>query len=214
MQKLKKEELDELPVAYQNMAGHFNNDEKYSVPPPVPTEEKESSNKGRGKKEFFLTKEYNIEQKKIICLLEDNGCVSVQGPPGTGKSHTIANLIGHLLAKGQSVLVSSYRSKALEVIRGQVVENIRPLCVSILDNQKKNKEQLQGAVNYLEELTSNYDSSQLSRELIKLKKERDNLIKQVDKLESEYKKCVSNEYIPISFMGKPILPIDASKFIK
>ncbi len=112
-------EIDVLPVAYQNMVGSFE-------------EPKMSSLNGNGstpqlpksKKSYFLTKEYNIEQKKIINLLEATGCVSVQGPPGTGKSHTIANLVGHLLAKGQSVLISAHRSKALEVIRDQVVESI------------------------------------------------------------------------------------------
>ncbi len=40
----------------------------------------------------------------------------VQGPPGTGKTHTIANLIGHLLAQGKSVLVTSEKPKALLVM--------------------------------------------------------------------------------------------------
>jgi putative protein kinase ArgK-like GTPase of G3E family len=41
----------------------------------------------------------------------------VQGPPGTGKSHTIANLICHLLATGNKVLVTAQTKRALEVLK-------------------------------------------------------------------------------------------------
>jgi len=47
----------------------------------------------------------NEEQRRIIRSLERQKGVLVQGPPGTGKSHTIANLICHLLATGKRVLV-------------------------------------------------------------------------------------------------------------
>ena len=40
----------------------------------------------------------------------------IEGPPGTGKSHTIANVVAHLVSQGQSVLVSSRKTKALEVV--------------------------------------------------------------------------------------------------
>lgn len=40
----------------------------------------------------------------------------IHGPPGTGKTTTIANLIAHLLAEGQRVLVVSQTPAALEVL--------------------------------------------------------------------------------------------------
>ena len=201
-------ELEELPIAYQNIVGYFKSDEsdssstvkdKYFIP--------------KNSKDYFLTKEYNSDQKKIIDFLESNGCVSVQGPPGTGKSHTIANLIGHLLAKGQSVLVSAYRSKALEVIRDQVVKEIRPLCVSILDNQKDNKEQLNKAVSYLGSLNTKYNLPDIDREIKELKLKRKKLKGEIIKLEEDYTKCIQNEYRSFSFMGEEITPIDAAKYI-
>lgn len=206
-------ELEELPVAYQNMVGYF---EEEVIPPDLPGSGASDSGDreyNEKKRDYFLTKEYNTEQKKIINLLEDNGCVSVQGPPGTGKSHTIANLVGHLLAKGQSVLVSSHRSKALEVIRDQIVEDIRSLCVSILDNQKSNKDQLQKAVNFLEELLSKNDIGQITREIDELTNKRTILIKEIDDLEKEYLKCILNEYSPISFQGESVLPKDGAIYI-
>jgi hypothetical protein len=45
----------------------------------------------------LFTKLANANQLEIAHRLERESCVLVQGPPGTGKTHTIANLIGHLL---------------------------------------------------------------------------------------------------------------------
>ena len=61
----------------------------------------------------------------------------VQGPPGTGKSHTIANLIGHLLARGETILVTGHTTKALRVLRGHIAEPLRPMCVSVLEGDMK-----------------------------------------------------------------------------
>ena len=60
----------------------------------------------------------NRAQRKVALLLEDDrtNVVRVEGPPGTGKSLTIANLACHLAAKGQTVLITSQKDKALEVV--------------------------------------------------------------------------------------------------
>ena len=50
--------------------------------------------------EVFFPKPYNEEQHCIVERIQAASGVLVQGPPGTGKSHTIANLICHLLATG------------------------------------------------------------------------------------------------------------------
>jgi Cdc6-like AAA superfamily ATPase len=58
--------------------------------------------------EVLLSKPANPEQIRIAQQLEKHGGVLVQGPPGTGKTYTIGNLVGHLLAQGKSVLVTSH----------------------------------------------------------------------------------------------------------
>src|SRR5260221_2016035 len=63
--------------------------------------------------EVLLSKPANPEQIRIAQQLEEHGGGLVQGPPGTGKTHTIGNLVGHLLAQGKSVLVTSHTTKAL-----------------------------------------------------------------------------------------------------
>ena len=55
-----------------------------------------------------------------------------EGPPGTGKTHTIANLICHLLATGKRILVTAKTPRALRVIEQQLPEQVRPLCVNLL----------------------------------------------------------------------------------
>ena len=61
----------------------------------------------------------NEEQRKIAERLATRPYVLVKGPPGTGKSHTIANLICHLLAAGERVLVTAHAPKALTVTARQ-----------------------------------------------------------------------------------------------
>lgn len=97
--------------------------------------------------DFLLTKPANKEQERVITRLEQTGSVLVQGPPGTGKSHTIANIIGHLLASGKTVLVSSHTSKALKVVREKVVKPLQPLCVTVLENDQESKAQLEESIN-------------------------------------------------------------------
>ena len=66
--------------------------------------------------EILLSKEANKEQLEIAKRIEKYNAVCVQGPPGTGKTHTIANLLGHFLAQGKNVLVTSHTPKALRSI--------------------------------------------------------------------------------------------------
>ena len=63
---------------------------------------------GNESEDVLLGKPANKEQLDIAQQLSRRDCVLVQGPPGTGKTHTIANLLGHLLAAGKSVLVTAH----------------------------------------------------------------------------------------------------------
>lgn len=67
----------------------------------------------------------------------------MQGPPGTGKSHTIANLICHLLAQGKRVLVTAQTTRALHVLHDLLPENIRPLCFNAAEQGRKEQEDLE-----------------------------------------------------------------------
>ena len=86
--------------------------------------------------DILLTKPANAEQLSIVRELEQAPAVVVQGPPGTGKTHTIANLLGHFLARGQHVLVTSATSKALSGLKEKLPAGLRNLCISLLEDDK------------------------------------------------------------------------------
>lgn len=88
----------------------------------------------------------NDEQERILDKLRLSPGVLVKGPPGTGKSHTIANLICHLLAKGERVLVTAQAPKALGVLRGLLPESIQQLCVTALGGDRQEQQILEESV--------------------------------------------------------------------
>jgi very-short-patch-repair endonuclease len=82
--------------------------------------------------EIYFPLPANREQRRIVDVISQHRGVLVQGPPGTGKSHTIANLVCHLLASGKRVLITAETGRALKVLKEKLPEEMRPLCVSLL----------------------------------------------------------------------------------
>lgn len=97
--------------------------------------------------EIYFPKPFNEEQRRIIEKMRSSNGVLVQGPPGTGKSHTIANLICHLLATGKRILVTAKTPRALKVLEGHVPEEIRPLCINLLGSGIEERKALESSVN-------------------------------------------------------------------
>lgn len=80
--------------------------------------------------------ESNEEQYEVVKQTQNSNLILVQGPPGTGKSHTISNLISNYVAEGKKVLVTSEKSKALEVIKEKLPVEIQNLSMAILNERK------------------------------------------------------------------------------
>lgn len=95
---------------------------------------------------FLFPLPTNEEQRQIVRRLQSDPCVLVKGPPGTGKSHTIANLICHLLAGGNRVLVTAHAPKALTVLRDLLPDDIRDLCVTALGSSREDQRFLEESV--------------------------------------------------------------------
>ena len=85
----------------------------------------------------------NPEQEAVAKRLASHRGVTVQGPPGTGKTHTIANLISHLVGHGKRVLVTSQKEQALSVLRDKIPEPIRNLSVAVLGSSAASMGQLE-----------------------------------------------------------------------
>ncbi len=123
----------DFPDFLENMVGNYkgrNNSEVIE----------DDWNQGGMDEEVLLTLPANNEQLSVVKHLDDYGAVLVQGPPGTGKTHTIANLTGHFLSKGKSVLVTSHTEKALTVLKDKIYKELRSLCVSLLSSSSERKE--------------------------------------------------------------------------
>ena len=97
--------------------------------------------------ELYFPKPFNAEQREVLHRLARSDGVVVVGPPGTGKSHTIANLVSHLLANGQRVLVTSHTSRALEVLLDKLPDEIRALSVSLVGDGRAGMRELQRSVS-------------------------------------------------------------------
>lgn len=105
----------------------------------------------------------NDEQLRVAETLERGDAVLVQGPPGTGKTWTIANLLCHLLAQGKRVLVTSQTPRALNVLKGKLPEQIRPLCVSVLGDTKDLEDSVQGLVRKFHEWREDEAPARIAR---------------------------------------------------
>ena len=104
---------------------------------------------------ILLTKKANAEQLNIALDIERNDVLLVQGPPGTGKTHTIANLLGHFLAQGKRILVTSEKVKALSVLKDKLPKEIQPLCVSRLGDTKDLQSTAENLRNKLDTISAN-----------------------------------------------------------
>ncbi len=160
---------------------------------------------------ILLSKPANAEQLEIARRLERHGAVVVQGPPGTGKTHTIANLLGHFLAEGKSVLVTSHTSKALKVLREKVVRPLQPLCVSILEDDSRR--QLESAIDAITERLSSANIMQLEREATTQTKQRLAIISELQQTREQLKSARNSEYEAIVIAGQQYPPSEAARYI-
>lgn len=163
--------------------------------------------------DLLLTKPSNPEQRAIVRALTKRGKVVVQGPPGTGKTHTIANLIGHLLAEGKSVLVTSYTTKALRVVRDKVAEDLQPLCVTLLDRDREGQELLsrsvRGIISGLQ-----IPRSERDRVASGADQARRALIQQLGEMRRSLRTAVRDEYDDIVLSGRSFPPSSAARIVR
>lgn len=160
--------------------------------------------------DILLSKEANKEQLEIARRIEHYNAVLVQGPPGTGKTHTIANLMGHFLAQGKSVLVTSHTKKALSVLKEKIAPGLRNLCVSILDDSNLDMERsVDGITDYM----SRYTYFQLKREMDDASAERKLVISDLADTRRKLFQIINKENDCIVFNGESISPSRAAAFV-
>jgi very-short-patch-repair endonuclease len=110
----------------------------------------------------------NEAQESIARRLALHRNVAVQGPPGTGKTHTIRNLICHLMANGKRVLVVAQKEDPLRVLRDGLPEEIRSLCLAVLGRTTDQLVQLQLAARELSDHAATLDRDAEGRRVERL----------------------------------------------
>lgn len=121
-------------------------------------EQENSNNISIDADELFFPLPYNEAQEKIIDRIKSTSGVVVQGPPGTGKSHTIANLICHLLATGNRILVTAKTATALKVLRDKIPDSLKNLVISLLGNNTEEKRILEGGISAILDSSNRWNS--------------------------------------------------------
>ncbi len=141
-----------LTIKEQVEAGEATPDEFLDLCESLPEKNEEEINSdstglgGLKDEEVYFPLPANNEQRRIILTLDRQKGVLVQGPPGTGKSHTIANLICHLLATGKRILVTAKTPRALQVLHDKLPSEIKPLCINLLGQGTEERESLARSV--------------------------------------------------------------------
>ena len=163
--------------------------------------------------DILLSKPANAEQIQIAQRLDQHGAVIVQGPPGTGKTHTIANLIGHLLAHGKSVLVTSQTSKALSRVRDQLVEPLQSLCVSVLGSDTQSQDELKRSIESIASHIASKDADKLEQDADRLARHRRNLVERLAEQKQALLQARRAEYDDVVIDGTAYPPSEAARVV-
>ena len=152
----------------------------------------------------------NREQLSIAQQIEQYDSVIVQGPPGTGKTHTIANLMGHFLAQGKRILVTSHTKKALSVLREKMPQKLQSLCVSLLDDSNRDMERsIDGISSYM----SQYNSKDMARRRDGSQKSRAEIIQQLAEVRKKIYQIECKEHETLVYDGEGISPVDVGRYV-
>ncbi len=161
--------------------------------------------------DILFSKPANAEQYEIAMRLAQSNAVLVQGPPGTGKTHTIANLLGCLLAQGKTVLVTAHTTKALRVLRDQVDDALKPLCLSVLDSDAESHAQLSHAAQEIAGRLSTSNAASMRRDAGLLREKRARLLSAEEALRRQLRDARFSEVDEIVIGGEALSPIEVAK---
>jgi very-short-patch-repair endonuclease len=151
--------------------------------------------------EVFFPLPANSEQKQIVEAIDREIGVLVQGPPGTGKSHTIANLICHLLATGKRVLITAETARALQVLKNKLPPSIQPLCVSLLGQGGDSFAELNKAVQEITTRQASFSRARATDKIEDLEGELDATRRERARVESEIRDLRADETIQHSIVN-------------
>ncbi len=158
----------------------------------------------------------NEEQKEIARRLAQHFGVAVQGPPGTGKSHTIVNMIAHLLAHGKRVLITSQTARALRVL-GEMIKQrlpeIAPLCVAVLEGERRARAELEAALAGIYEKLAAFNPAAAERALQELESELRACREQIAHLHGELLAAAEAENESVVIQGRELKTMQVAQWL-
>ena len=151
--------------------------------------------------EIFFPLPANREQRRIVEAINHRRGVLVQGPPGTGKSHSIANLMCHLLASGKRVLITAETGHALQVLKDKLPEELRPLCVSLLGRGGDSFAELNAAVQGITSRFATWSPGAYDSRIAEIDRELDSSRRSLAKIDTELRSLREQETTPHTLMN-------------
>lgn len=200
--------ISDVPAHLQQLIGITH--QRQIIEEEPPTLKRRLADAGGEDPEILLSKPANTEQLNIARMIEQNNAVIVQGPPGTGKTHTIANLMGHFLAQGKTVLVTSEKDKALSVLKEKIDPEMQPLCVSLVGNSTADLRRS------IEEISSTMNMGVSSRRawVRQFEEQRNQVIQDINDVRLRLFNTLKDEHEFFSIDGEEFFPIDAAQFVE
>ncbi len=151
--------------------------------------------------EIYFPLPANREQRRIVEAINQRRGVLVQGPPGTGKSHSIANLMCHLLASGKRVLITAETGHALKVLKDKLPEELQPLCVSLLGQGGDSFAELNAAVQGITSRFAAWSPGAYDQRITEIDRELDTHRRSLAKTDTELRGLREGETHPHSLMS-------------
>lgn len=161
--------------------------------------------------DILLCKAANKEQLEAAERINRYNAVLVQGPPGTGKTHTIANLMGHFLSQGQSVLVTSHTSKALSVVQDKLPKGIQSLCVTLTGDDSS---RMVRSIDGITEFMGSHTAVEMKELAESIKVKRQNVIEELNRIRKKLYQIRYSEFKPIVFGGDEYSPKEIAEFVR
>jgi arginase family enzyme/very-short-patch-repair endonuclease len=156
----------------------------------------------------------NEAQESIARRLAQHRNVAVQGPPGTGKTHTIRNLICHLMANGKRVLVVAQKEDPLRVLRDGLPEEIRSLCLAVLGRTTDQLVQLQLAARELADRAATLDRDAEARRVERLTGQLEEAERELAATLGGLRAIAESEAVTYRLDGADRTPVEAGAWLR
>ena len=174
-----------------------------------PRLEKRTLSTIRGENETILfSREANKEQLDIAQNIEYSNAVLVQTPPGTGKIHTIINLLGHFLAQGKSILVTSPIQKTILDVNEKMIKELKNFCVFDLEDNE-----IEQFIDMIIKYSSNYTSEDMIGDAGVLERRRKEILNRLSIIRKEMYDIQQIEYETITLYGENYTVKEAADFV-